>query len=185
MNRINKIQVEAATLKAFEAITARKKIAIFAVLITLSVYIPTLIHSQIITGSLVNMALILSTSLLGPYIALIIGLLPSSFAVLSGLLPAPLMPMIPFIMISNAILVIVFFYVSKKNTLGAVFSAAFLKFAFLFASGSLITSFFLSNEQVATLVGSMMGWMQFLTASIGGISALLILKAIEKTRVLK
>ena len=55
-----------------------------------------------------NAVLIIAAVLLSPFEAVLIGLVPSAVALSSGLLPLALAPMVPFIMIGNAILVGVF-----------------------------------------------------------------------------
>jgi hypothetical protein len=83
-------------------------LAKFLLLLTLATGAPLIdIHSQWITGPIVNVALILSVFLIGVRGAVLIGLLPSTIGLGSGLLPAVLAPMIPFIIISNIILVLI------------------------------------------------------------------------------
>jgi riboflavin transporter len=83
-------------------------LAKFILLLGLAIGAPILgIHSQWITGPIVNAALILSVFLVGVRGAVLIGLLPSTIALGVGLLPAPLAAMVPFIIISNIILVFV------------------------------------------------------------------------------
>ncbi|MBU1018242.1 iron hydrogenase [Patescibacteria group bacterium] len=155
--------------------TTQSKILLFAGLLGLSIAVPAFIHIQWVTGPMVNTALILATVLIGPMEAVLIGLMPSTIALVAGLLPLPLAPMVPFIMIGNAVLVAVFHYLYKKHFLLAVGIAAFLKFAFLHESVTLIMSKLLKQEIVAKLA-VMMSWPQFFTAVIGGGVAFFILK---------
>jgi len=91
-------------------------LAKFILLLALAIGAPVLgIHSQWITGSIVNMVLILSVFLVGVRGAVLIGLLPSTIALGTGLLPAALAPMLPFIIISNIILVLVFSIVGSLS----------------------------------------------------------------------
>lgn len=158
----------------------RKKILIFSVLTAMIVYLPTVIPSQIITGSLVNMTLIVTTFLLGPSVAVLLSLMPSSFAFLSGLLPAPLIPLIPFIIVSNIILIKTYSYFGKKKFINSIFIASFLKFVFLFGSGYLLSSFFFQDQNVITLISSMFGLTQLATAITGGLLALAVLNLTKK-----
>jgi len=160
--------------------SAQSKILLFAGLLGLSIAVPAFIHIQWITGPMVNTALILATVLIGPMEAVLVGLMPSTIALVAGLLPLPLAPMVPFIMIGNAILVAVFHYLYKKHFLLAVGIAAFLKFAFLHESVTLIMSKLLKQEIVAKLA-VMMSWPQLFTALIGGGVAYLILKGVKKS----
>lgn len=149
----------------------RKKILIFSVLTAMIVYLPTVIPSQIITGSLVNMTLIMTTFLLGPSVAVLLALMPSSLAFLSGLLPAPLVPLIPFIITSNIILIKTYSYFGKKKFINSIFVASFLKFIFLFGSGYLLSSFLFTEQEVASIISSMFGLTQLVTAIVGGFLA--------------
>ena len=102
----------------------------------------------------------------------LVAALPSSIALLRGLLPAPMAILIPYIILSNIILVAVFYTARKLNLetrfpslIFAVSSAALLKFAFLFA----VTSYFL---KVAWPLLAMMHWRQLFTALAGGLIAI-------------
>ena len=100
-------------------------------------------------------------------------------ALSSGLLPLPLAPMIPFIMIANAILVAVFYYLYKKSFVAAILIAAFLKFVFLYA----VVTFLAQNLLDAIFlpkVAIMMSWPQFATALLGGVFAFVVLKFLKK-----
>jgi len=72
-------------------------------------------------------------------------------------------------MISNAILVGVYYYLGRKNFGLTILAAAFLKFLFLYE---------LSNLWLPIVLTSMLGWVQFYTAVLGGIMAYLVLKFI-------
>ena len=73
------------------------------------------IHSQWLTGPIVNMALILAVFIIGIRGALLIGILPSTIALGTGLLPTVLAPMIPFIIISNFLLIGGFKFLLQLN----------------------------------------------------------------------
>ncbi len=141
--------------------------------------VPVFVHNQWLTGPFINALLILATVLVGPMEAVFLGLMPSTVALTSGTLPLPLAPMIPFIMLSNAIFVSVFSYLRQIDFFIAILFAAFLKFLFL-----LLTSTFLAQKVLAdTLlpkVASMMSWPQFATALLGGIFAYMVLKFLKK-----
>jgi len=139
--------------------------------------LPRFIHNQFITGPIVNATLFLGTVILGPASAMLIGLVPSVVALASGLLPMPLAPMVPFIMISNAILVWTFSYFRKINFGSGVVVASLVKYAFLYGT-SLIVVNLISNQNIAAkAVTTMMAWPQIVTALIGGVIAFGVLKA--------
>ncbi len=178
---MNKIKTKVFNLN--NIVLNKKKVLIFSVLTAVIVYLPTVITSQIVTGSLINATLIVTTFLLGPSVAILLALMPSSFAFLSGLLPAPLLPLIPFIITSNIILIKTYSYFGKKKFINSIFIASFLKFIFLFASGFVLSSFLFSDQNITTLISTMFGMTQFVTAFIGGLLALAVLgltKNLEK-----
>jgi len=144
------------------------KLTQFVIFLSISLVAP-LIHNQLITGSMVNAVLFISASLLGVSGAALICLVPSIFALLSGTLAATLAPMIPFIMFANLILVFSFNYLRKQNYFLGVATASVLKFLFLY----LVASVLLSHLPAIALV---FGWMQLVTALIGGALAYLFLR---------
>jgi hypothetical protein len=134
-----------------------------------------MIHNQLITGSIVNAMLFISVVTLGVFGAVLLSLAPSLIALFSGTLPISLAALIPFIMISNIILVLTFNYLKNYNYYLRVFGAALLKFIFLYSMATLIANFLLSGFN-ANLAITMFSWPQLLTALIGGIFAHLFLK---------
>lgn len=138
-----------------------------------------LIHSQIITGPIVNAVLFVSTAFFGVQAAILVGLIPSLVALSIGLLPPVLAPMVPFIMVSNTILVMVFGCLKEKNYWLGVVSASILKFLFLAGTSSVVVNLLLKKE-VALKVAAMMSWPQLFTALAGGIIAYLFLKGLKK-----
>lgn len=157
-----------------------KSQALFLGLASVSIVLPMFIHLQWVTGPIVNAILILALVFCGIRSALLLAMIPSVVALSSGLLPAVLAPVVPFIMISNVILVLVVDYFHRKNNyLIGLVSGAFLKFIFLFASVSLISSLLYKTE-LATIVAQMMSWPQFYTAIIGGLLAWVFIKKFNK-----
>lgn len=137
----------------------------FIVLLSVSIMAP-FIHNQIITGSIVNALLFISVFTIGINGALLLCLIPSIFALLAGTLSSVFSSFIPFIVVANILLVISFGYLRKSNYWLGVVSASLLKFLFL-----LITSI-----SVLKIVSPVFGWLQFLTALIGGVLAYFLLK---------
>jgi len=117
--------------------------------------------------------------LLGTQTTLVMCLLPSVIALSVGLLPAVLAPMIPFIMISNVILVVTFGFLRNKNYWLSIGVASFLKFIFLFSTSSIVIKLLLKKE-VASSVVAIMSWPQLATALAGGVLAFVFLKSIKK-----
>ena len=178
--KINMSKTRSIAIDVFNNISVREKVITFSVLAVFVIYLPTLVHSQMVTGTVVNMSLILATFLIGPYVAVLLGLMPSSFALLSGLLPLPLALIVPFIMISNAILVFTYHHLGKRRFFLSIFMAGFLKFVLLSASTYVFLTVFLKNEQLAAVASNMFGWTQMLTAVTGGVLAYTVLLAMKK-----
>jgi hypothetical protein len=151
----------------------------FAVILGLSVLAP-LFKIQMVTGPMVNALLFIATVMLGPYSAILIGLLPSAFSIAAGLLPWILAPMIPFIMVSNAILVLTFHYFYKKNYWLGVAIASVVKYAFLFITSQTLVNLLMKGAPAAQAAAILMSWPQLVTALIGGIVAYFFLKFIKR-----
>jgi riboflavin transporter len=144
-------------------------LAQFAGLIGIATVVP-LFHQQMITGPIVNATLFVAAILLGTQAGILAGLIPSVIALSAGTLPAALAPMVPYIMISNAILVLVFNFLKDKNYWLAVVSSSLLKFLFLAGTSSMVINLIFKKE-LAQSVAMMMGYPQLLTALAGGVLA--------------
>lgn len=156
----------------------------FISLASLATFLPFVLHNQLITGPIINAILILLLFLVGIRSALLVALLPSLMALAGGLLPAILAPVVPFIMISNVILIITIdnfnsWYSDVRGYWLGVAIGAILKFSFLFLSVNWITKL-LWKKELASVVAQMMSWPQLITALAGGIIAWLVLKMINK-----
>jgi hypothetical protein len=131
---------------------------------------------QWITGPLVNALLILTVLWLGVSQAIFVGMVTPLGAFASGILPLPLLVMVPFIAIGNAILVSVFGGIRRANQWAALAIAAVTKVAFLYLAVTLLVAHPLSlviggqGQEVAVpaSIVNMMSWPQLLTALAGG-----------------
>ncbi len=156
----------------------------FLVLAGAAAILPFYIHTQWITGPLINAILILTLMSVGIRSALVVCLVPSLIAMSSGLLPVVLVPVVPFIMIANTILVLTIDWFNRYNKdkvkgyWYGLFVGAVLKFFFLYASVSFISKLLIKQE-FAVKVAQMMSWPQFATAIIGGMIAWMILRSIN------
>jgi len=148
------------------------------------IFLPFFIHNQLITGPIINALLILMLLLVGLRAALTVALLPSLVALSSGLLPLVLAPVVPFIMVSNVILILTidyllnleFFKTAQQSAyFWGIFWGALLKFSFLYSSVILIARL-LSNQSLLEVVAKMMGTAQLATALAGGLLAFLALR---------
>jgi hypothetical protein len=158
------------------AIPDTKAVVKFLGLAIVAIFLPFFIHLQWITGPVVNAVLILAVFLLGIRSALFIALIPSVIALSSGLLPTPLAPMVPFIMLGNAVLVICVDWFARnyqnkvKGYWAGVSMGALLKFALLFYASDVVIGL-LAKQELAVKVAQMMSWPQFVTAVAGGVLA--------------
>lgn len=141
-----------------------------AVLLALAAVFPLLRLPQYLTGSVVNFVLLIACHVLGILGGVVIGCLTPWIALMAGQMPFGFMP--PFIMIGNAILVIVFWIFKRYKTTGMIVGlvlGAFLKYLFLsFAVRYLV-------QAPAKLV-AMMSTPQLVTALIGGALAFIVIK---------
>lgn len=166
--------IKAQSLIDFKAIPLVQ----FSVFLSLSLVAPLLGH-QLITGPIINAILFISVMTLGLRTGILLSFLPSLIALSTGILSLALAPIIPFIILGNILLVVSFHYLKNKNYLFGIISASFLKFAFLYISSSLLFNLFLKKE-LAGKIAVTMGWIQFLTAIIGGILAFFVLKFLSE-----
>ncbi len=91
--------------KTFEQINANS-IAQFAGLASIAVFLPYVVPFQWVVGPIVNAVLILTLLKFGFRNAVAVATIPSLMALSGGLLPVVLAPVVPFIMISNIILIL-------------------------------------------------------------------------------
>lgn len=173
---MEKIKVLAIGVKNLINNETAHSLAKFSAILAVAILAPVAFkHQQYITGPIVNATLFIAVAVLGIRGAVLIGLTPSMVALTSGLLPAILAPMVPFIMISNTILVLTFDYLKKKSFWGGAVLASLLKFLFLFSTSSLVINLLIKKE-LAKNVAAMMSWPQLITSLGGAVIAYLLLK---------
>jgi uncharacterized membrane protein YeaQ/YmgE (transglycosylase-associated protein family) len=146
-----------------------------AILLALTVVVQMFGWPQLVTGPLVNAMLLLACIFVGPSSSVVIGLATPLVAFSRGILKAPLAPMIPFIMVGNAIYVVLFSLLRRKSKgeIVGVVAGSLAKFLVLALAVQLFT-------QLPPPVAKAMQWPQLLTALIGGAVALVVAKAIPK-----
>jgi len=149
------------------------------ILSTLAIITPIFLkHPQLLVGVVINALLIKGALSLKKYQLIPLIVFPSIGVVLGGVLFSSLTKFVfiimPFIWIGNAILV--YFFKNKKfKYLPNLFLASLTKTAFLFISALILYSLHL----VPKLFLTTMGYLQFITAILGGILILIELN-IEK-----
>ncbi|WP_369018323.1 ECF transporter S component [Thermatribacter velox] len=149
-----------------------------AVLLALTLAVQSLGLPQWFTGPLVNAFLLLASLVSGIGSGVLVGLLTPWIALLRGILPPPLAPMVPFIMLGNALLVIIFSLVRRKKevlwlSIVALVLAALGKYLLLSQAVRYLV-------EVPPRVAQAMQVPQLLTALGGGAIALSIERALKK-----
>lgn len=155
-------------------VTIRRKVSILIPAIIM-LMVPTFVHHQMITGTLVNATLLIVAFTLGPMEAMLLGFIPSLAALSGGLLPLLLAPVIPYIMVSNAIYIYLFTKLSHLNKFWALLTASVVKFGFLYVSSHYLLAKLLQPTILNKAV-VMMSWPQIITALTGGFLAIFFLK---------
>lgn len=142
---------------------------------------------QLVTGSLVNLILIVSTMVFGLGSGLAVSALSPVFAKLLGI--GPLWEIIPFIMLGNMALALLWRLIGKRPfarepvpAVAAAVAAAAGKFLTLYVTIVQIAIPLLLNlpEKQAQVISATFSLPQLLTALIGGALALIILPLLQK-----
>lgn len=149
--------------------------------------------SQLFTGSLVNLVLIVGAGSAGFSATAIAAILSPVLALLFGQMSFP--QMVPVVAIGNLVIVAItwaFFNKSAKMSGGAkvglniagIIVGAIVKTAVVWATTLwlIIPAFFAGNAKVSKTLGLMFSWPQLVTALIGGAIALLILPRLKTSR---
>ena len=145
---------------------------------------------QIITGSIINMCLILSGCIVGIYSGLSIAVLSPMLAFLFGLMKLPFA--IPVVMIGNIVYVIIsvlIFKMIQKKDMNLLSSNLILFFVFAFSACIKALIMWSSAKYVLvmfTKVPPMLiasfSFPQIITGTIGGVLALFLIPVLKKSR---
>lgn len=141
---------------------------------------------QFVTGSCVNMVLVVATLCGGLWCGFTVALISPFAAFLVGVGPA-LIQIVPAISVGNIVLVLVYAFVYKKldrawvRECAAVIAAAVLKFAalYLVVVKLLLPVLGLAEKQVAVM-SVMFSWLQLVTALIGGMLGIVVSIPVKK-----
>lgn len=136
--------------------------------------------AQVAVGPLVNMVLFITVMMVSPISAIIVGIFTPIIAFIVGVMPMPVL--VPVIGVGNALLVIVFsfFYSKKKMKFSeyiGLFVSALAKFAFLAMAIRMIVPMFVPKVPPALVTA--LSFNQFITAMVGGVIALIIVKVLN------
>lgn len=142
-------------------------------------------YNSFVVGPLVNASLLVSTALVGIGAGAVIAIASPFGAILTG--AAIPLPFAPFIAIGNFIIVFFFYILMNRSQIIGLVTGAFLKFAFLWGSVLLMIPVLTAGqpEKKATAMKASLlfsfSWPQLVTALVGGILAILVIKAIRRT----
>ena len=158
-----------------------------AILIALLVALQYVTSSlgQFVTGSCVNLVLAVAALFCGLASGLIVAVLSPFFAFLLNIGPANI-ALVPCIALGNAVYVVVLSLLGKKldklpKSLLNVAAAAVCKFLTLYlAVVKIVLPMLGLPAQKVQVMSAMFSWPQLVTASIGGVLALLIVPQLKK-----
>lgn len=142
------------------------------------------IVSQLITGSLVNLILVVGAGAVGFSATAVAAVLSPVLAFAFGQMSIP--PMVPVVALGNLVIVAITWAFFKKDgrgmqTLGIIVGAV-AKCAFLWAAAALIViPLFFKASKLAAKITLLFSWPQLVTALIGGFLALLVLPAVRRS----
>lgn len=161
--------------------------AIFIALLIVAQAATAPLGNTLITGSLVNLILVIAVMTSGLSSGLIVSIISPVLAKFLGI--GPLWELIPFIALGNAVLVTVWHFIGNmkigKKLISyfiAMPAAAVAKFLTLYLGVVVIAVPLILNlpEKKANIISGMFSFPQLLTAAIGGTLAILILPTLKK-----
>ena len=166
------------------------RIAVMAAVTLIVQWLVGLSKIQLLTGSFVNMCLLIAAMTTGIVGGICVGIVTPFIALGLGLNPNVLL--VPFIAVSNAVYVVIFGVVvwllrvdsgsTKRFWYNLIVLAAGLKFAFLYFVGVKWIYPLLFNVKQMETISVMMGALQWFTALIGGGAALALSYALRPAR---
>jgi hypothetical protein len=147
---------------------------------------------QFVTGSMVNLILLVSVFIIGIYGGITIAILSPILAFLAGIGPA-FIQIIPFIAIGNTLFVAIAWIISKASisnsnkkdimisSIGLI-AASVSKFLFLLFGLVTIALPLIPGikEKQAAVIGASFSWPQLVTALIGSMLAMIIIPQLKK-----
>lgn len=140
-------------------------------------------NNNYIVGPLVNASLLVATAVTGLWGATAISVIAPFVSALTN--KAAIAPLIlsfsPFIALGNFIYVLCFYLLMKKNKTAGVIVGSIAKFGLLYASISIFTNVVEVAEKPAAVLNALFSWPQLLTALVGGVIALLVIRALRKS----
>ncbi len=139
---------------------------------------------QFVVGSLVNACLYTAAATTGLWGGLTVAIVSPLTSVLTTHTPmaAFILPFSPFIAAGNFILVACFYFIMKRNKIVGVAVASAVKFVFLFAAVNVFLGIANLADNIKTNAAVMFSWPQLVTALIGGVLALAVIRSLGAVR---
>lgn len=141
---------------------------------------------QYVTGSMVNMVLVMAALTAGTSSGIAVALLSPAFAFILGIGPA-FVQLVPFVALGNLVLVLVWGKLCSKgleikNMAISLAAGAVLKFATLYIGiiKVAIPMLLTLNEKQAAMIGASFSYPQLVTAAVGGFIAMLVAPTVRK-----
>ncbi len=167
--------------------------AIFVALLVTMQFFTALLGNQFVTGSVVNLMLIISLLTCGLATSLTVAVISPICAFLVGIGPA-FPPLVPFIVLGNVSLIVTWFLLGRINQFDksgirnkvmgylTAIAAAVIKFLTLYAGIVLLAVPYILNlnEKQSAILSFTFSYPQFITAAIGGVIALAAWSPIQK-----
>ncbi len=150
-----------------------------AILLAIALAVQMLRLPQLVTGPIVNAALILAVYFGGSAGGVLLGVITPVAALFAGIFPPALAPVLPVIMMANGILVLVFTWMRRFGDYMAAVVASCAKFLAFFLTLNYIFVMFNINLPKPLLVA--FGLPQLYTAMVGTMVAVLIAKRFIKS----
>jgi MFS family permease len=147
---------------------------------------------QFVTGSLVNLILLVSVFIIGIYGGITVAVLSPVLAFLAGIGPS-FIQIIPFIAVGNVLLVVVAWLIARNymsrlkardvlaSAIGLI-AASVTKFLFLWIGLVMIALPMIPGikQKQLAMIGAAFSWPQLITALIGSILAIMIVPVLKK-----
>lgn len=174
-------QTEVVALSSPVILTNKVSVMVFTGIFSLSFFIPfSLGHPQWLVGTIVNTCLFLAVIFLPRKFFLPLIIFPSLGVLARGVIFGPFTPFLiyflPFIWLSNLVLILMFKKLYFSNYFFAIFIASAAKYLFLFAAAN---TYFKLHFVPAVFLQAM-GTSQLFTAVTGGIISFIFFKIYGK-----
>lgn len=154
---------------------------LLAVVVAVQMIGRVLPYNNLIVGPLVNACLLIATAMLGLWGGLIISVVSPLTSLINNHAPvaAALLLFAPVIAAGNFVFVVSYYFIRKWNGVGGIIVGAILKFVFLLA-GIRIFLNVASFPKFEKALLALFSVPQLITALIGGLLAVVVIKALRK-----